>query len=141
MKTIGFGLWTVTFDRKATTAAHTAMKSGGAEECRCGDCANFARQKPAPYPKEFLDLLNALGIDPQREIEVYNQYCIYEGEFLDYAGWFYFVGHVEGEGFLESGLFKWYLMEGPNYKVPEFEQKPVSRVEFHDFRLPIIDRS
>ena len=119
------------------------MKMGGAESCRCGDCANFARQKPVPYPKEFMKLLTLLGVDPQREIEVYNQYVLADQEYVDYAGWFYFVDHVQrgDENAMNAGLFNWYVREGQNYKASEFEGNAVSRIEFRDLRLPVIDRS
>jgi hypothetical protein len=136
METITYGPWQITLDRAATVAAHAVMPTGGAEECSCSDCANFARQKPMRYPQEFLDLLERLGIDPNLEIEVWS----WETERMDsrqYAGWFYFIGHVEGQGLRNVGSFEWFLSEGPNFMVKEFEGQPISKVEF-TVRIPVV---
>src|SRR5579872_4096631 len=108
MKTFEHRQWHGEFDRPATVRACAAMKVGGAENCNCGPCRNFSLQKPVPYPTEFLTLLDYLGIQPDREIEVY--WYVYGKRHIDYQGWFYFVGQVQGEGMREipgAGSFKY----------------------------------
>jgi hypothetical protein len=130
------GDWLITFDREATARAHAAMQHGGADDCGCNSCRNFSLQKPVTYPAEFLDVLDRLGVDPTREIEV----VCYDNENesgQEYHGWFYFVGHAKCDTVaVREGAFTYYFMEGPAYAVPEFEGLPVSRVEFAYLHLP-----
>src|ERR1700730_9362543 len=108
---IELGPWRVEVDREATIQAHAAMPSGGADECNCSWCENFAAQRPVPYPPEFLSLLDQLGIDCNKEIEVYELGPSDNG--VMYAGWFHFVGHARGEAVQNIDGFTYYLMEGP----------------------------
>jgi hypothetical protein len=61
------------YDRDATVAAYALMPSGGAERCGCVHCRNFAAQRDTVYPSEFRDLLKKLGIDPNKEGEIYDK--------------------------------------------------------------------
>jgi len=141
MDNLDLGEYRITFDREATRSACAAMAAGGAEECRCAACKNFAAQKPVPYPPDFRALLDRLGIDPNREIEVYTHRSE-DPSGIAYDGWFYFVGSVEPD---ESTLprsgpypnaFEFYFIHGPAYEVAQFKNGPVSRVEFMNLRLP-----
>ena len=135
MATLTLGRYHIEFDRDATVHAHAAMKLGGAEKCDCEACQNFARQKPVAYPQEFVELLSVLGIDRNREIEVY-ELGPPTDHALDYAGWFYFYGSAEGDGQIEIGPFAYFLMNGPAYAVEEFSGSPICRVEFLHLWLP-----
>jgi hypothetical protein len=142
MESLTCGPWHVKVDREATVRAHAAMRSGGAEECRCGPCKNFAAQRPIEYPSGFLDLLSRLGIDRNREIEVY-AFESERADGLEYCGWFYFVGFVEAdptEPDRANGpypyAFRYYLKNGPAYAVEQFANLPVSRVKFQFLCLP-----
>jgi hypothetical protein len=59
------------FDRERTRLAYSSMKSGDAERCGCTYCLNFAAQRSTAYPEVFRLLLDQLGIDPEKEGEVY----------------------------------------------------------------------
>ena len=135
METITHGPWRITFDREATVWAHKAMAANFHRGCRCGPCKNFQHQKPVQYPKELQALLARLGIDPNCEIETF-VFDHHDGKGLEYYGWFYFVGHVEGKGSIEIGKFHYSLSDGPAYAVKEFEGLPVSTVDFGNFWLP-----
>ena len=83
---------TIQFDREKTRRAYLTIPIGDAERCRCASCLNFAAQRSSAYPEHFRSLLDRLGIDPDKEGEVYE--CGPEGEFFRYGGWFYFAGKV-----------------------------------------------
>jgi hypothetical protein len=87
---------TIRFDREQTRRAYAALTTGDAERCGCSSCLNFAAQRPAAYPESFRLLLDQLGIDPEKEGEVYE--CGPEDQLYVYGGWFYFVGE-----FVEPG--------------------------------------
>jgi hypothetical protein len=142
MDSLTYRWWRADFDREATIRAHAAMPSGGAEDCNCQTCKNYVAQKPVPFPLDFLELLSRLGIDPNKEIEVYEM----EPDAprgVEYYGWYYFVGHVEvepeapdpGNGPIVTE-FSYYLAPGRAYAVEQFADQPVSRVEFQCLRLP-----
>ena len=84
---------TVRYDRDATAAAYGNLQQGSAEECGCISCANFAAQRSLVYPASFLALLEQLGIDPNKEGEVFEYGPVQDGCHL-YGGWFYFVGEM-----------------------------------------------
>ena len=82
----------IRYDRELTRQAYSAMKCGDAERCGCSSCLNFASQRTTAYPENFRLLLTQLGIDPEKEGEVYE--CGHEGPLRVYGGWFYFVGEL-----------------------------------------------
>ena len=82
----------IRYDREQTRNAYSAMKGGDAERCGCSYCLNFAAQRTTAYLGDFRLLLNQLGIDPEKEGEVYE--CGPEGPLRVYGGWFYFVGEL-----------------------------------------------
>jgi hypothetical protein len=139
MELVRMDRWCITVDRAATILAHSNMPSGGANACTCCWCKNFTRQKPVPYPPEFVSLLERLGIDPNKEVEVYE--LDDDNGTLMYAGWFHFVGHTDGEEVqnIDPTEFTYYTMEGPATNLEQFQGLPVSRVEFFGLRLPWVD--
>ena len=142
MDTLTYSGWCANFDRGATIRAHAAMPTGGAETCKCRSCRNYAAQKPVPFPPDFLDLLSRLGIDANKEIEVYEMEPD-DPQRVECYGWFYFVGEVEPDAGAPDPAngpiateFAYYLAPGPAYAVQQFGDYPVSRVEFRCLRLP-----
>ena len=142
MDSLRVGPWRAEFDRDATVRAHAAMPTGGAETCKCKPCRNYVAQKPVPFPSDFLELLLRLGIDANKEIEVYEMDTD-DPHGVEYFGWFYFIGLVEadagapdpGNGALVTE-FSYYLAAGPAYAVEQFTDQPVARLEFQCLRLP-----
>jgi hypothetical protein len=142
MESLTYKWWRADFDREATIRAHAAMPAGGAEECKCQTCKNYSTQKPVRFPDDFLELLTRLGIDPNKEIEVYEMEPD-DPHGVEYFGWYYFVGHVEADAGAPDPAngplvteFSYYLAAGPAYAVEQFTDQPVSRVEFQCLRLP-----
>ena len=126
MDSLRYGSRRAGFDRGATLRAHASMPTGGAERCACQTCKNYAAQKPVPFPADFLELLSRLGIDPNKEIEVFEMEPD-DPQGVEYYGWFYFVGHVDagaGAPDPENGStatkFSYYLSPGPAYAVEQF---------------------
>ena len=121
---------TIRFDREQTRRAYSALTSGDAERCGCSSCLNFAAQRHAAYPEGFRVLLDQLGIDPEKEGEVYE--CGPEDQLHVYGGWFYFVGEfIEPGERANSGLgFHFHYWFGPAKHLPkahgDFGQKVLS---------------
>jgi hypothetical protein len=86
----------IRYDREQTVRAYSPIERGEAERCGCSYCLNFAAQRTAAYPDDFRALLNELGIDPEKEGEVYE--CGPDGPLRIYGGWFYFAGELIAPG-------------------------------------------
>ena len=128
---------TVRYDREQTRRAYSAIKSGDAERCGCSCCRNFAAQRSTVYPETFRTVLDQLGIDPEKEGEVYE--CGPEGVLRVYGGWFYFAGELiePGERMTDAGSgFQYYFVDAKRLPTPkaDFSQN-VAAVEF-SVRLP-----
>ena len=136
MEHVEFGPWRITVDRDASRRIHAATPAGSAFGCKCVSCENFALHKTIPYPHEFLELLDRLGIDPNKEIESY-EYMSDERGVL-YAGWFYFVGTFEDieTTSVVTDEFGYHLGHGQNWNVEQYKDLTVSRVEFGNLHLP-----
>jgi hypothetical protein len=91
------------YDREATVAAYSQVQQGGAGRCSCSGCRNFALLRDKIYPDAFRELLDKLGIDPNKEGEAVHYGP--KGDLHLYGGWFYFVGQVmeAGEGSSNAG--------------------------------------
>jgi hypothetical protein len=104
MEQISLGDQIVCYDSVRTRAAYAAMKNGSAERCGCPYCRNFLAQRSTVYPEGFRILLDQLGIDPEKEGEVYEG--IIEGSLVGYGGWFYLAGELveAGERMTDAGV-------------------------------------
>lgn len=90
----------VRFDRDQTAALYRdILATPGADQCTCASCKNFATQRTTIFPKDFLGLLNELGVDSLKEWEAFD-YDFGPETKADhlYGGWFLFSGElVEGQ--------------------------------------------
>jgi len=80
-------------DREATRRAYLETEISWAKYCGCIHCKNFEAARASTYPVEMIDLLNRLGIDRTKELEVL-PYRRIDAETYFYAGWFQFVGSM-----------------------------------------------
>jgi hypothetical protein len=111
------------------------MENGGAERCGCAYCRNFILQRASAYPPEFINLLSQLGIDFNKEGDVFTYGPPDHGSQLC-GGWFYFVGTLIEAGTrpkteraaFESGLRYWFSKSFP--RAPDCFGKDVTVVEF-----------
>jgi hypothetical protein len=76
-------------DVEATRAAYLEVAQGGSESCTCLHCANYAAMRSNFFPPALRDLLAKLGIDWQKESEVYSLTGKVDEGMCAYAGWFH----------------------------------------------------
>jgi len=88
---------TIRYDRAATAAIYASLKGGWAEDCLCVGCRNLMAQRDVIYPYAFRELLDRLGIDPNKEGEVVADGPLKNG-LHHYGGWFFFVGEMVTAG-------------------------------------------
>jgi hypothetical protein len=89
----------IRYDREATAAIYETLPGGWADSCKCVGCRNLMAQRDVIYPKPFRELLERLGIDPNKESEAVADGPLENG--LHHSGgWFFFVGEMvtSGEG-------------------------------------------
>ena len=91
-----FGKATFNADVRATAEAYALAPAGGADECSCVWCRNFRLARGAAYPPAFVAFLAELGIDANKEGEVWSGGSQKPGHH-SYGGWFHFVGQLDGE--------------------------------------------
>jgi hypothetical protein len=103
MEQIQLGDQIIRYDEKRTRTAYAAMKSGSAERCGCPYCRNFIAQRRSVYPEGFRPVLDQLGIDSEKEGDVFELGP--EGSLVLYNGWFYLAGELieAGEHLTEGG--------------------------------------
>jgi len=94
MTTIKFKKWKIECDVAGTREAYAKIERGGPEECDCNSCKNFAAARQYAFPQEARSLLEQLGIDIDKEAEVYHN-CKLESGLHNYGGWFHFIGSIE----------------------------------------------
>jgi hypothetical protein len=102
MQQIQLGDQIIRYDHLRTRAAYAVIENGSAERCGCPYCRNFIAQRDTLYPESFRVLLDQLGIDAEKEGEVYEY-----GTDLPtpYGGWFYLAGELiePGERMTDAG--------------------------------------
>jgi hypothetical protein len=96
MDELKIGDQVIRYDRELTRQAYSLIESGGAEECGCSYCRNFVEQRSIAYPEHFRSLLDQLGIDSNKEGEVY-ELGPSEGLRL-YGGWLFLAGELVEAG-------------------------------------------
>lgn len=131
MEEFRLGDQVICYDRGATATAYDAVASGDADRCGCVYCRNFAAQRAKVYPPDFLLLLEQLGIDPNKEGEVYDAAGPFELSIRPTGGWFYFVGELiqTGERLIQSGDFQYWFQ--PTFpRAPACFGESVAAIEF-----------
>jgi hypothetical protein len=133
MVEIQIGDQSIRYDRNATAAVYETLEHGNAEDCGCIFCKNFAIQRELVYPASFRALLEQLGIDPNKEGEIFECGPVEDGCHL-YGGWFYFVGDMVTAGERnynapDSPQFEFFFTSvGPD--APAFRGRPRLTIEF-----------
>jgi hypothetical protein len=121
MEELRLGDQLVRFNREATAAAYRELPFGGADRCKCVYCRNFAAQRATVFPQGFRAFLDQLGVDPDKEGEVYDMGGTDGSRIRLTGGWFYFVGELieKGESLIPAGDFQYRFQ-------PSFPQPPAS---------------
>lgn len=108
MTTIEIYPWKVTYDLEATRSLYAAAEDGEADRCDCAYCQDFRNLRGQVYPLNIRTILERIGIDYQKESEVYH-ICKLEDRKHLYGGSFVFFGSVEC-------LDQAYERSGPTYR-------------------------
>ena len=103
-ESIGYRGWVLEVDAAATAAAYSEIQSP-TTTCECRWCANFVAWRQHGYPQEILVLMPRLGLDPNRESDVYQQDLDRNEGTVLYRWFFFFRGRVV------SGPQAWTLTE------------------------------
>lgn len=85
--------WAIRCEPDLTREAYALIDCGGAEECGCETCFNFATSRHLLYTPELLEFLELLGIDPLLEADVSHDACLGPGRH-GYTAHFYLVGEI-----------------------------------------------
>jgi hypothetical protein len=96
MDELRIGNQIIRYDREMTIRPYASMERGDADRCGCSYCRNFAAQRLTVYPPSFLTLLDHLGVDPNKEGEVYE--CGPARERRHYGGWLFLSGELVQAG-------------------------------------------
>jgi hypothetical protein len=84
---------TFRYEPEATAAIYARLRAGWAEDCGCVGCRNLLAQRDDVYPSAFRELLQQLGIDPNKEAEAVADGPLENG-LHHYGGCFFFVGEM-----------------------------------------------
>ena len=94
VQTIALHKWAVDSEPDLTREAYAQIECGGAEDCGCEACFNFATARHLVYSPEVLEFLEWLGIDPLLEADVRHDGRLAPGRHA-YTVSFYVVGEIE----------------------------------------------
>ena len=93
MQTVALQKWAVDNEPDLTREAYAQIECGGAEDCGCEACFNFATTRHLIYSAEVLEFLEWLGIDPQLEACARHEARLASGAHR-YTVSFYLVGRI-----------------------------------------------
>ena len=93
VQTIALQKWAVDNEPDLTREAYAQIECGGAEDCGCEACFNFATARHLVYSPEVLEFLDWLGIDPQLEACARHDARLAKGRHR-YTVSFYLVGRI-----------------------------------------------
>jgi hypothetical protein len=138
MKTLKYETWVIEYDDALTRDIYRNI-TGGTKTCTCLYCANFSLARESVYPDDFKKLLDQLGIDSEKEVEVFQYNRITPGWQL-YGGWFHFVGSIKENYTLDNGLilnqvpdfldFTWLFTDRITLLPKPFGQNPVVQLDW-----------
>jgi hypothetical protein len=94
MTTIVVYPWKVTYDYKATYSLYSDVEGGEADRCDCAYCQKFRNLREEAYPRNVRSIFDRMGIDYQKESDVYQINEVEDRKHL-YGGSFVFFGSVE----------------------------------------------
>ena len=93
MQTVALYEWEVDHEPDLTREAYAQIECGGAEDCGCEACFNFAATRHLVYSSDVLDFLDWLGIDPLLEADARHEARLPGGGHAYVVG-FYLVGRI-----------------------------------------------
>lgn len=96
MEHIAFEDWEIWVDKTLTQYTYRQVSMGGADSCKCEGCKNFVNYRLNVYPYKVRKLFGDLGIDINKECEVWHCCKENSGKHI-YSGWFHFKGNFVGK--------------------------------------------
>lgn len=93
VQTVALNKWAIDSEPDLTREAYALIECGGAEDCGCEACFNFAATRHLVYSPEVLEFLEWLGIDPLLEAEARHDQRLACGDHA-YTVCFYLVGRI-----------------------------------------------
>ena len=93
MQTVSLRKWAVDNEPDLTREVYARIDCGGAEDCGCEACFNFATTRHLVYSAEMLEFLEWLGIDPQLEACARHDARLASGDHT-YTVSFFLVGRI-----------------------------------------------
>ncbi len=97
MLRVSFRGWEFEVDPELTSRTYGQTKDGNSDDCPCGDCKNYRRQKDIAFPKEALEFFEVVGIDYRKECEAFTTDDPNNSP-RHYNGWFHFAGNIIKRG-------------------------------------------
>jgi len=131
MTQLAYRDWLFECDPSATRIAYQQIVQGGAEECGCAGCRNFLVQRDVVFPPEVLKLFAELGVDHQRDAEIYHQAKLESGPHL-YGGWFHFIGKIEKQPLGPAQIREDFTIDfipARQLAAPSFANEPLVQIE------------
>src|SRR5260370_26561048 len=101
MTEMAVGEQTVCFDAEAAAEIYERLRNGWAEDCGCVGCRNLLAQRDQVYPTAFRELLQRLGIDPNKESEAVADGPLKNG-LHHYGGLVFFVCGIDNAAWTTS---------------------------------------
>lgn len=133
------GDWEFTNDAEATERAYAQASQGGAEECGCQTCRNYAAVRERVLPGAFVTFLRSVGVDPRKEGEAYHCAQVARGQH-HYGGWYHFIGHLQKTGdfpMIEATpVFKFFLCRAHAPHLKPLDGQELVEVGFEASAVP-----
>jgi hypothetical protein len=123
-----------------TKKEYSKIDKPSAQSCGCGNCLNYVDSREKLFLKEIIELLNQLGINELKEIEISHMAKLENGLHY-YFGWFYFIGKFNGKDCslkLPSGVFTIDFLEvTENFGIRFTKAKKLSVFESNQDLVPV----
>jgi hypothetical protein len=130
---LAVGDYIVEYDRDATIAAYSRIAVPGPEECGCCYCRNWVAGRDRIVPAAVRDLLDAVGVPLNGEIEVWE--VPGETQAHGYGGWYILVGAIvsaplDSEQYFSLGDWRLSFKANRSYDVAAFGGSVVCELHF-----------
>ena len=93
MEHLNFERWDIGFNFKKTIEAYKRIDRGISDKCRCSSCILFQKFKNGIFPPDFSYLLSYLGIDYQKEAEIFSEFDA-ANQLVLFKGFYHFHGKI-----------------------------------------------
>ena len=138
---VNFHEWKFRAEVNETQKAYSSDLLKGAEACICSYCRNLVAQREKEYPLELCAFLEAVGVNPFKEAEVWSVPSNKDGLCFS-VGYWYFIAEVEEEGDSEFKIDpnkerengEWHLAITPGattWMCKALPESPIVQIEYN----------